>query len=78
MFRSKEICQCLPENINYSNGEIPSLKGGNMNIDFIPATWDEQNQSKEVNMFLDGHMLTSTDPNKTLQTHGTIITSLMY
>lgn len=49
-----------------------------MNIDFIPATLDEQNQSKEVNMFLDGHMLTSTDPYKALQTHGTIITSLMY
>ncbi len=29
-------------------------------------------------MFLDGHMLTSTDPNKALQTHGTIITSLIY
>lgn len=61
------------------NGEIPSLKGGlkkkpDMNVDFYPG---HMGRSKSVGR--GKHVFRwAYDPNKALQTHGTIITSLIY
>ncbi len=57
-------------------GKFLYWKGGGHEHWFYPGHGMRKIFKRGKHVF-DGHMLTSTDPNKALQTHGTIITSLI-